>query len=133
MNTPINQEASETAYFAEINRQRQELKKFRAEGVEALTRLLKIALGHSGQCRIVAMFLLSLYNGNRFKMDLTDFRCLDREIFEDCLAVLKMDKRPAQEVHTYFKNGGQIWEKLAKDWNVTDYWQLEQQMKDAWS
>ncbi|NDP60051.1 MAG: hypothetical protein GZ090_11915 [Oxalobacteraceae bacterium] len=87
----------------------------------ALCRLLKIAQGDSGQCRHVAGFLLSLYNGNRFKMDLTDFRCLDQAIFADCLAVLKMDYRPAMEVHCYFLNGGEIFEQLAADWNIRDY------------
>ncbi|WP_025918312.1 hypothetical protein [Herminiimonas sp. CN] len=94
--------------------------------VEALCRLLKIALGHSGQCRHVAGFLLGLYNGNRFKFDLTDFRCLDTAIFKDCLLVLRMDHSPAQEVHMYFDNGGEIWEQLARDWNIRDYTQETQ-------
>lgn len=89
--------------------------------VEALARLLNVARGHSGQCRIVAEFLLSLYNGNRFKFDLTDFRCLDRELFDDCLEVLKLDYHPVREVHCYFKNGGKIWEALAEDWRIRDY------------
>jgi hypothetical protein len=112
-------------HFEEMRRkeaERQaELPRVRAEGLEALTRLLKVAHGHSGQCKIVASFLLSCYNGNRFKFDLTDFRCLDHELFEDCLAVLRMDFKPAQEVHTYFVNGGRIWEQLAKDWRIRDY------------
>lgn len=99
----------------------------RAAGLEALKRLLSIAQGNSGQCRHVAAFLLGLYNGNRFKFDLTDFRCLDRAIFNDCMAVLAMDFRPQQEVHTYFDQGGdeghQIWEGLAKRWGVRDYMQ----------
>jgi hypothetical protein len=90
-------------------------------GVAALARLLNIARGHAGQGRHVAAFLLGLYNGNRFKFDLTDFRCLDREIFEDCLEVLKLDNCPVQEVHLYFKDGGRIWEQLATDWGIRDY------------
>jgi sucrose-6-phosphate hydrolase SacC (GH32 family) len=95
--------------------------KTRAEGVEALKRLLTVAQGKSGQCRHVAAFLLGLYNGNRFKFDLTDFRCLDYGLFEDCMAVLRMDFQPAREVHDYFENGNQIWEQLAKDWRIRDY------------
>lgn len=90
-------------------------------GVAELARLVNIARGHSGQCRIVAEFLLSLYNGDRFKFDLTNFRCLDREIFNDCLAVLQLDYCPVQEVHCYFKDGSRIWEGLAKDWGIRDY------------
>jgi hypothetical protein len=100
-----------------------------APGVDALVRLLAIARGHSGQCRYVAGFLLGLYNGNRFKFDLTDFRCLDREIFEDCLEVLKLDNCPRCEVHKYFKDGGRIWEALASDWGIRDYTKPEKQKR----
>ncbi|TCS37464.1 hypothetical protein EDC30_104268 [Paucimonas lemoignei] len=111
--------------FAEMRRKEAErqaaLPQIRAEGVEALKRLLKVAQGHSGQCRYIASFLLGLYNGNRFKFDLTDFRCLDYELFQDCLTVLRMDFQPQREVHCYFEDGGRIWEQLAKDWNIRDY------------
>lgn len=93
----------------------------RAAGREALVRLVKIAQGHSGQCKRVAGFLLGLYNGMRFKYDLTDLRGLDLEIFEDCIAVLRMDFTPEQEVHCYFENGGRLFEDLAKRWNIRDY------------
>ena len=91
-----------------------------AEGVAALQRLFNVANGHSGQCRRVAAFLLGCYNGERFPYDLTDFRCLDYELFADCLTVLRMDWQPAQEVHTYFPDGGAAFEKLAKDWRIKD-------------
>lgn len=97
------------------------LPKIRADGVDALTRLLKVARGHSGQCRYIASFLLGLYNGRRFPFDLTDLRCLDYELFDDCMTVLRMDYKPAMEVHCYFKNGSAIWEQLAKDWNIHDH------------
>jgi hypothetical protein len=88
----------------------------RANGEEALRRLLPIAQGYTGQSRKVALFLLGLYNGPRFPFDLTDFRGLDFDIFADCIAVLKMDQILEKEVHRYFANGSAIWEKLAKEW-----------------
>lgn len=97
------------------------LPRIREEGEAALSRLLPIAQGYSGQCRYVAGILLSMYNGSRFKVDLTDFRCLDHSIAEDCLAVLRMDCQPVQEVHSYFENGHQIFEDLAKRWGIRDY------------
>ena len=113
------------AAFAEMDRERSEAHRqppgIRAAGLEALKRLLAVAQGNSGQCRYVAGFLLGLNNGDRFKVDLTDFRCLDRKIFQDCVAVLAMDYQPEKEVHCYFENGGKIWEQLAKDWNIPDY------------
>ncbi len=101
-----------------------DLPTIRTAGVAALERLLKIAQGSSGQCRYVARFLLGLYNGTRFPFDMTNFRCLDRVIFKDCIAVLAMDYQPLQEVHRYFdrgdNEGGQIWEDLAVRWRVQD-------------
>ena len=93
----------------------------RIAGTEALGRLLRVALRDTGQSRVVARFLLSLYNGNRFPFDLTDFRRLDHGIFVDCMTVLQMDYTPAQEVHTYFKRGSEIWEQMATDWGFRDY------------
>jgi hypothetical protein len=89
------------------------------EGVAALNRLYEIALRDSGQCRIVASFLAGLYNGRRFPFDLTDLRCVDDAIFEDCMALLRMDARQCeQEIHNYFDNGNERWEKMIQDWKL---------------
>ncbi|WP_251865874.1 ParB/RepB/Spo0J family partition protein [Achromobacter sp. Marseille-Q4962] len=92
-----------------------------AAGEAALRRLLPVAQGDTRQSRVVARFLLNLYNGNRFPFDNTDLRCLDHELWEDCIAVLRMDSRPVQEVHSYFENGSKILEQLAKDWGFRDF------------
>jgi hypothetical protein len=110
---------AEAHMAAEADYQRR-MPEIRAAGVKALARLLKIAQGHSGQCKRVAAFLLGLYNGQRFPFDLTDFRGLDREIFEDCIALLRMDFTPEQEVHRYFENGGKIFEALVTTWGIPD-------------
>lgn len=103
------------------NEAREGVGQARAAGVEALARLLPVALRDTGQSRVIARFLLSLYNGNRFPFDLTDFRILDHSLFVDCMTVLHMDYMPAQEVHTYFKHGGEIWEQMGTDWGFKDY------------
>lgn len=92
-----------------------------AAGEAALQRLYKVAIEHSGQSRIIARFLLGCYNGQRFPFDLTDFRAIDEELFQDCLAILRMDARPAREVHLYFKFGGKKFEKLALGWEIRDH------------
>lgn len=124
-----------TAAFAEQRRLEQEridqLPQVRTEGEAALRRLLPIAQGHSGQCRHVAAFLLGLYNGTRFPFDLTDLRSIDHAIFQDCLAVLRMDANPQREVHTYFDNGGQVFEQLAEDWRIPDRLVLRQVIEAA--
>lgn len=70
------------------------------EQEQAAIRLWLLAsTGLGGQARYVGLFLLSIYNGQRFPFDLTNFRCLDTTIFNDCMAVLHADHRPAQEIH----------------------------------
>lgn len=90
----------------------------RAAGLEALHRLLPIAQRDSGQSGIVARFLLSLYNGADFPFPLTDLRKLDSALYQDCIAVLHLDNRPEQEVHTYVANGDAIWEGFKKVWRA---------------
>lgn len=91
------------------------------QGADALMRLLDIAHGSSSQPRIVARFLMSLYNGDRFPFDLTDFRSLDSEIFDDCLAVLRLDCQFSRKVHRYIEDGEGVWERLAKRWRFNDH------------
>ena len=89
------------------------------EGETALKRLYGIAMRDTGQAKIVAKFLAGLYNGYRFPFDLNDFRAVDEAIFEDCMALLRMDARQCkQEVHTYFENGSQKWEQMIRDWSL---------------
>lgn len=88
----------------------------RAAGIEALHRLLPVARRDTGQSRIVGRFLLGLYNGDAFPFPLTDLRGLDTALWNDCMALLRLDRRPEQEVHEYIENGDAIWSQLKKDW-----------------
>jgi hypothetical protein len=112
--------------YAQQARFEEERPKIEAEGEAALRRLFDVANRDSGQCGIIAKFLLGCYNGERFPFDLTDFRAIDSNLFDDCLAVLKMDARPRREVHTFFADGGQRFEQLAENFGITDYRLLEE-------
>jgi|LNFM01.1.fsa_nt_gb hypothetical protein len=110
---------------APINQQVQAADKTRQtvmeEGKTALFRLYEVAQGDTGQCRTIVRFLAGLYNGSAYPFDLTDLRTIDHALFEDCMAVLRMDARHcAQEVHNYFDNGDQRWQKMISDWHLKD-------------
>ncbi len=60
-----------------------------------LYKLVKSCRDTGGGIR-ATKFFLSLYNGNRFQFDLTDFRCFDRANLEAAFTVLSMDA-----CHTY--------------------------------
>lgn len=98
-----------------------QLPALRLEGEAALRRLLPVAQRDTGQSSVIARFLLNLYNGNRFPFDLTDLRRLDYELFDDCMAVLKMDFQPVKEVHRFFDDGDALWKALANDWRFKDH------------
>ncbi len=85
-------------------------------GERALQRLLPLVQRQTGQGRVVARFLLGLYNSSRFPFRLVDLKVLDRAIFKDCITVLAMSHECAQHLYAYFANGAQRWEQLASDW-----------------
>lgn len=89
------------------------------DGVGALRRLLKVAMGDTGQSGVCARLLLGLYNGHAHPFNLIDLRRLDESLHQDCLTVLAMDYMPVQEVHCYFKDGDRIWRELASNWGGT--------------
>ncbi|EPG8859914.1 DUF7673 family protein [Klebsiella pneumoniae] len=59
---------------------------------------------------------LPLYNSYRFRFNLVELRSLDFGLFDDCIAVLKMDYQPEVDVHERIENGSAIWESLASQW-----------------
>ncbi|MCC7684828.1 hypothetical protein IGS60_28020 [Janthinobacterium sp. FW305-128] len=105
----------------ERDERQQQLPAIRLEGEAALRRLLPVAQRDTGQSSVIARFLLNLYNGTRFPFDMTDLRRLDYNLFDDCIAVLKMDFQLLKEVHLYFENGGSMWTALANQWGFKDY------------
>jgi len=88
----------------------------------ALDRLWQTAQGFHGGAKVCAALLLGLYNGQRFRFDLTDLRLLDERHLNDCLAVLRMDASPKAEVHDLLNrlygvtDMGARFEHLAYDW-----------------
>ncbi|HFH3052939.1 TPA: DUF7673 family protein [Pseudomonas aeruginosa] len=85
-------------------------------GVQALNRLVPVALNFTSGGRAVGRFLLGLYNGEDFPFDLTELRGLDLDLFQDCLAVLVMDYSPELEVHERVPDGDAIWQRLIELW-----------------
>lgn len=103
------------ARMAEAQAKREAIKK---QGPEALLRLYKVAQGDSGQCRHVRRFLLGLYNSHKWPFELIRLRNLDSNLLDDCLAVLELDARGGNEVHTYIKNGDELWKSW---WAMEDH------------
>jgi hypothetical protein len=87
-------------------------------GLDSLVVLFDLARSDTGQAGIVARFLAGLYNGMDFPFDLTELRGLDCDLFEHCLAVLRLDNRPKVEIHRYLPDGEQRMKQLLLDWGL---------------
>ncbi|MFM0258185.1 DUF7673 family protein [Paraburkholderia sediminicola] len=86
--------------------------------LDSLLQLVDVAEGDTEQAETVAEFLACLYNGTDYRFDLTALRALDDDIFDQCLAVLRLDHRPTVEVHGYFSDGEQRWQQIITRWNL---------------
>ena len=109
-----NREATER--FMEDMFRQDIVKKQRVKaGVPALQRLLEVAPGHHGQAQHIRRFLLSLYNGFEWPMDMRRLRGLDTDLQQAVLAVIELDWC-GREIHTYIKDGDDVFQK---------FWEME--------
>ena len=90
----------------------------RDAGLDALAALVDRTRGDTGQCGIIARFLAGLYNGTDFPFDLTELRALDADLFEQCMAVLRLDNQPTVAMHKYIPDGDKVFLRMLQDWNM---------------
>ena len=81
----------------------------------ALMRCVQCALGDTGQSRIVALGILSAYNGFRFKFDISDLGALDEAAVRDLFQVWWL-RHQGHEPHHFILNGGTVFEHIAEVW-----------------
>lgn len=83
--------------------------------VQALVRLVNVCLQHQGGSTIpIIHFLMGLYDGEHYRPDM-QLLCarVEEEHFDDILQVMQLFRSTRMEPHLYFKNGDQIFKKLA--------------------
>lgn len=94
---------------------------------QALIRLWNLTQEHPGTsgAETAVRVLLGLYNGPRFRLDLTELRRLDNENVDTALAVISADAhRPAREVHQWLNlitgrtDFGLRFERLAFEYRI---------------
>ena len=81
---------------------------------------LTIATRHHGTSggRVFATLLASMYNGNRFKFDVSDLKSLDMANFEHALNSMRLCQELHREPHQFFENGGELFETMIKNWGL---------------
>ncbi|MBW7903802.1 MAG: hypothetical protein H3C26_20225 [Rhodocyclaceae bacterium] len=78
---------------------------------------LNQALRESGSgAKVLANVLASLYNGYRVKFDVSDLLLLDAANFEHAINCMRLSFETRSEPHTWFQNGGELFERMIKAW-----------------
>lgn len=92
------------------------------EGFEALQRLYQEAISDAEGCgAICAKLLVGLYNGPRYRFNLTSLRQLPASLLADALSVINMDAQlTRKEVHQYFEDGGRKFRDLIHNYSIED-------------
>ncbi len=89
---------------------------------KALIKVIKMALDDCGGSRVCRDFLLSLYNGHAYPFDMNGLRNLDSGLYVACITIMNVDCRPnpALEIHEWFDNGNEIFDKLKASRDLAD-------------
>ncbi|MEO1819440.1 hypothetical protein [Pseudomonas sp.] len=117
---PPDEKAEVDRLIQFLEDQRRDRDRVRMAGVGSLKVLVDIALGHTGQCRVVGRFLLGLYSGPQYRFDLTDLRMLDAAVHEHCIKVLWLDHTLEREIEKHITDGEAIWQQLISMWGRND-------------
>ncbi len=84
----------------------------------ALQYCLKVAVSQdTSGARVVAQGLLSAYNGQRFRFDVSDLALLDAVLCENLLDVFRL-RHLGREPHMLILNGWAVFEHLALVWGL---------------
>jgi len=73
---------------------------------------------HANSTRFIASVLCSLYNGDRVKVDLSGIGLIDMVWKEHVLNVIRLHYEGGREPHTYFENGGKIFEEIIDEYGL---------------
>jgi len=89
------------------------------KGVPALHRLFNIAKSNSRQALVIRRFLLGLYDGARFPVNLNSLRYIDVTLIDDALLVLGMDaKSLSANIDDHIAKGSMFFEAWARNAEV---------------
>jgi hypothetical protein len=93
----------------------------RTLGKKSLQHLIAVAQGFSGQCRHIARFLVGCYDGCRYPFDPTRFRCIDHDLFLECIAVIRLLYETRHGIDKNILEGVSVFNRLIQDWSIEPY------------
>lgn len=93
--------------------------KAQAKAAQAYLRLVELAeRSDTGQARLVARFLASTFNGERYPMDLFEPRMLDVALSDDALACIDVLRWGKADLYKLLPDGERRIAKLITSWGI---------------
>ena len=86
------------------------------EYAAAITRLLPVACRNTGQSGRVAAVLLSIYDSENFHVPLVELGCLDEDLYQACITVIRGRIEVNLEPHRLIENGEKVFKRLYDRW-----------------
>lgn len=86
---------------------------------ESLMACVRFVFEHrANSTRFIASVLASLYNGERVQVDLSNIGLLDMKWAAHVLNVIRLRYEDMREPHSYFKNGGELFERIIREYRL---------------
>lgn len=106
-----NHQTLEAMRLAEADAKRR-LDRVEQLGAAALSRLVDVAQGDSGQSHHCRRLLLAIYNGPEWPFELTRLRAIDRSLQDAALVVIEWATYTRHELHEYLPNGDRLMQRF---------------------
>ena len=81
-------------------------------GPAALSRLVDVASGHTGQSQHCRRILLAAYNGPTWPLDITRLRVIDRDLQRAALTLIEWATYTPRELHEYLDDGDRLMQRF---------------------
>ena len=87
--------------------------------IESLERVVDhVTQDNTGGGEALARLLMNCYDYSEYSFDLTELCRLDDDFFEDALNVIRLRCRQNLEPHTFFVDGGRLFNQIAADYGI---------------
>jgi len=92
----------------------------RPELIQSLVSVVEfVSSSSSGGTDALARLLMSCYNSHEYPFEVTELCRLDDNFYEHAINILRLRTRSNLEPHTFFLNGGKLFNQIAADFRLS--------------
>lgn len=95
------------------------------EQLNALTRLWIVARNSTSQSKRIASFLLNFWGGIYYKFDMTEFKTMEKDLLDDCVAVIQLLSTSSQSLTQLLGVTEDMLQALANHHKIRPYYRVK--------